>query len=63
MFLPKATDATHLKAHRTPDSLLKNAAKLPAVCDEQGRPVVLPFTVGQMSDHKGAALMPPALRY
>ncbi|MFC7556275.1 IS5 family transposase [Pseudoroseomonas wenyumeiae] len=68
-------DATHLKAHRTAASLLKKGlfprrigrtkgglnSKLHAVCDEKGRPVVLLLTEGQMSDHKGAALMLDAL--
>ena len=36
-------------------------SKLHAVCDGNGRPVVLLLTAGQMSDHKGAALMLPAL--
>ena len=64
-------DATHLKAHRTAASLLKRGAlprrigrtkgglnsKLHAVCDGQGRPIILFPTEGQMSDHKGAFLM------
>ena len=65
-------DATHLKAHRTAASLrqkrLLRAAsgaaensKLHAVCDGQGRPVVLLLTEGQMSDHKGAVPILPAL--
>ena len=32
-----------------------------AVCDGQGRPVLLLLTEGQMSDHRGAALVLPAL--
>ena len=36
-------------------------SKLHAVCDGQGRPVVLLLTEGQMNDHKGAALLLPAL--
>ena len=32
-----------------------------AVCDGQGRPVLLLLTEGQMSDHRGAALILPAL--
>jgi transposase len=36
-------------------------AKLHAVCDGQGRPVVLLLTEGQASDHRGAALMLPRL--
>ena len=39
-------------------------SKLHAVCDEKGRPVAMMLSEGQMSDHKGAALMidelPPA---
>jgi len=36
-------------------------SKLHAVCDGQGRPVVLLLTEGQASDHRGAALMLPRL--
>lgn len=32
-----------------------------AVCDGHGRPIVLLLTEGQMSDHKGAALLLPTL--
>lgn len=32
-------------------------SKLHAVCDRLGRPIILLFTGGQMSDHKGAALL------
>jgi putative transposase len=32
-------------------------SKLHAVCDGAGRPLVMLLTEGQMSDHKGAALM------
>ncbi|PRD40371.1 IS5/IS1182 family transposase [Phyllobacterium phragmitis] len=71
-------DATHLKAHRTAASLLKKGmfprrigrtkgglnSKLHAVCDAEGRPLVLLLSEGQMSDHKGARLLldvlPPA---
>jgi transposase len=71
-------DSTHLKAHRTAASLRKRGgpdrclgrtkgglnSKLHAVCDGQGRPVVLLLTKGQASDHRGAALLlhklPPA---
>ena len=39
-------------------------SKLHAVCDSQGRPVIMLLSEGQMSDYKGAALMidvlPPA---
>jgi hypothetical protein len=45
--------------HRTHEGGLNS--KLHAVCDGQGRPVVLLLTEGQMSDHKGAALPLPAL--
>ncbi|QJB69739.1 IS5 family transposase [Parasphingorhabdus halotolerans] len=64
-------DATHLKAHRTAASLPKRGAlprrigrtkgglnsKLHAVCDGEGRPIILLLTEGQMSDYKGAALL------
>ena len=36
-------------------------SKLHAVCDQQGRPLVLLLSEGQMSDYKGAALMLDAL--
>jgi len=36
-------------------------SKLHAVCDGQGRPILLLLSEGQMSDHKGAALILPAL--
>lgn len=35
--------------------------KLHAVCDGQGRPLVMLLSEGQMSDYKGAALMLDAL--
>ena len=69
-------DATHLKAHRTAASFSKKRtaprriertkgglnSKLHAVCDGQGRPVVLMLSEeGQMSDYKGAALILSAL--
>ena len=67
-------DATHLKANRTAASLLKGSvprligrtkggpnSKLHAVCDSDGRPLVMLLSEGQMSDFKGAALMLPAL--
>jgi transposase len=68
-------DATHLKAHRTAASLLKRGSvprrigrtkgglnsKLYAVCDGQGRPLIMLLSEGQMSDYKGAALMLDAL--
>lgn len=69
-------DATHREAHRTAASLLKMGcsptyqthqrrnSKLDAVCDGQGRPLVILLGEGQMSDNKGAVLMldvlPPA---
>jgi transposase len=68
-------DATRLKAHRTAASLLKKGAiprrirrtkgglnsKLHAVCDGQGRPLIMLLSEGHMSDYKGAALMLDAL--
>ena len=36
-------------------------SKLHAVCDGLGRPIILLLTEGQMSDHKGAAMIFPAL--
>ncbi|RKK03039.1 hypothetical protein EBE87_25460 [Pseudoroseomonas wenyumeiae] len=36
-------------------------SKLHAVCDGQGRPIILLLTEGQTSDHKGAALLLPCL--
>jgi transposase len=36
-------------------------SKLHAVCDGQGRPLVLLLSEGQMSDHKGARLIVDAL--
>ena len=36
-------------------------SKLHAVCDGQGRPLLLLLTEGQMSHHRGAAMMLPAL--
>jgi putative transposase len=36
-------------------------SKLHAVCDGRGRPLVLLLSEGQMSDHKGAAMMLPSL--
>ncbi|WP_408870962.1 IS5 family transposase [Acetobacter fabarum] len=64
-------DATHLKAHRTSASLLKKGlfpanigrtkgglnSKLHAVCDDQGRPVRLHLTAGQVSDFRGADVL------
>ena len=67
-------DAPHLEAHRTAASLIKRGcsrclgrskgglnSKLHAVCEGQGRPVVLLLSEGQISDHRGAALMLPNL--
>ncbi len=36
-------------------------SKLHAVCDGQGRPILMLLSEGQMSDHKGAALLIDAL--
>lgn len=36
-------------------------SKLHAVCDGQGRPIILLLSEGQMSDHKGALLLFSAL--
>ena len=36
-------------------------SKLHAVCDGDGRPLIMPLSEGQMSDYKGAALMIDAL--
>ena len=36
-------------------------SKLHAVADQDGKPLILLLTPGQVSDHKGAALMLPAL--
>ena len=36
-------------------------SKLHAVCDGEGRPIILLLSEGQMSDYKGAALMIDAL--
>jgi transposase len=36
-------------------------SKLHAVCDGQGRPIIMLLSEGQMSDYKGAALMLDAL--
>jgi putative transposase len=36
-------------------------SKLHAVCDGQGRPLIMLLSEGQMSDYKGAALMLTAL--
>ncbi|MEM9429238.1 MAG: IS5 family transposase [Pseudomonadota bacterium] len=60
-------DATHLKAHRTAASGQKGAAprrigrtkgglnsKLHAVCDGDGKPLILLLTEGQISDYEGA---------
>jgi len=68
-------DATHLKAHRTAASQRKQGAfprcigrtkgglntTLPAVCNGQGRPVILLVTEGRASDHRSSALMLPKL--
>ena len=36
-------------------------SKLHAVVDSEGKPLILLLTEGQMSDHKGARMMPDAL--
>jgi putative transposase len=36
-------------------------SKLHAVCDGEGRPLILLLSEGQMSDHRGAALLLPHL--
>lgn len=36
-------------------------SKLDAVCDDQGRPVVLLLTEGQTNDHRGATMLLPHL--
>jgi putative transposase len=36
-------------------------SKLHAICDGQGRPVVLMLSEGQMNDQKGAAILAPVL--
>jgi len=36
-------------------------SKLHAVCDGQGRPIIMLLSEGQMSDHKGAEMIFPAL--
>jgi transposase len=37
------------------------SSKLHAACDGQGHPILLLLTAGQMSDHKDAAILLPAL--
>jgi len=69
-------DATHLKAgasHRrepfkkwpVPRRIGRTKgglnSKLHAVCDGNGRPLIMLLSEGQMSDYKGAALMLPAM--
>jgi transposase len=55
-------DATHLKTHRRIGRTKGGLnSKLHAVCDEQGRPLVMLLSEGQMSDYKAAALMTDAL--
>jgi len=36
-------------------------SKLHAVCDQAGRPIILRLSAGQVSDHKGAAMVLDAL--
>lgn len=69
------SDATHLKAHRTAASLLKQGmfpvslgrtkgglnSKLHIVCNQDGKTICLLLSEGQMSDYKGAALLLPVL--
>jgi transposase len=64
-------DATHLKAHRTPQALQQRGgtprgigptrgglnSKLHAVTDGEGRPIMLMLSEGQMSDDTGAKLL------
>ena len=68
-------DATHLKAHRKAASLLRTGCSPPylthqgrglnfkpqAVCDQAGWPIILKLSAGQVSDHKGAAMVLEAL--
>ena len=67
-------DATHQKPSHRSQSAQKGAvprrigrtkgglnSKLHAVCDEQGRPLVMLLSEGRMSDYKGAALRIDAL--
>ena len=68
-------DATHLKAHHTACSLLKKrgvprrigrtkggiASNLHAICDHDGRPLIMLLSEGQKSGYKGARHMVCAL--
>ena len=69
-------DATHLKAHRTAAGLLEKGAvprrlgrtkgglnwkEAPPVCDQEGKPLILLLTEGQVSDYRGAATVLPDL--
>ena len=59
-------DATHLKAQRAVPRRIGRTkgglnSKLHAVCDGEGKPLVLLLSEGQMSDHKGARLILDAL--
>ena len=68
-------DAPHLKAHWIAVSLLKKgmfprrigrtkgglSSKLHFVCDGDGRPLALPLSKGQLSDHTGEKLLYPSL--
>ena len=68
-------DTTHLKAHRPRGEPVEKRAlprrigrtkgglnsKLHAVCDGEGKPLILLLSEGQMSDHKGARLILEAL--
>lgn len=68
-------DATHIKEHRTACSLVKKGdvhrhigktkgglnSKLYAVVNNDGKPIVMALTAGQVSDHIGAKILYPAL--
>lgn len=67
-------DATHLKAHHGGKLAQKGDvprrigrtkgglnSKLHTVCDDEGRPIIMLLSEGQMSDHKGAHLILDAL--
>lgn len=71
--LAAESEATHLKAHRAAASLLEKGAlsrcigrtrgglssKLHAVCDADGKPLILLPTEGQVSDCRGIATVLP----
>ena len=68
-------DTTHLKAHRTAAKPSQKGgvprrigrtkgglnSKLHAVVDGEGKPLMLMLSEGQMSDHRGAKILYPAL--